>query len=245
MATAANSAMARMRADRIFYSGVPAAVAVVVLWGFARSWFLRPIDGIPEGFSPLTPLLIVHGLVFTAWIALNALQPLLIAAGNRALHRTMGWVGAGLATAMLVLIPIATIESMRHGGPSIFPSIYLFFAVNLIGALEFGLSVGLAIAWRKRADYHKRLMMLALVPLIPPAVARIPGAGQFMPALGLVVMNLPIVLGILYDMSTRRRVHNVWLWGGPLMIGSEALMSVIGFSSWWRVFCEWAMRLPV
>ena len=86
----ANAAMARMRADRIFYSAVPIAVAAIVFAGFAPSWFLRPMLGTPQ-MDPLTLIAAVHGTVFTSWIALTIVQPLLIASGHRSLHRALGY----------------------------------------------------------------------------------------------------------------------------------------------------------
>ena len=85
MATMANMAMARMRADRIFYSAVPMATAAVVFTGFARSWFLRPFGTLPAGYGPLTALLVVHGTLFTLWMALAVTQPLYEKAADRKL----------------------------------------------------------------------------------------------------------------------------------------------------------------
>jgi hypothetical protein len=245
MATVVATARARMRADRWFFSGISIAVAAMVLVGFSRSWFVRPIFGQPRGFGPLTTLLVLHGIAMTGWITLSVVQPLLVAADNRALHRRLGWVAAGLATVIVLSIPIVTIHSMRTGGVSAFPTIYLFSAVNAVGDLTFAGLIGAAVWWRRRPDTHKRLMVLALAPLVPPAIGRTPYLAGLMPISGFLIMNMVLVAGCLYDLATRRRVHPAWIWGGAGMLLGEVLMVVVGFSRWWHAFGDWAMRLPV
>jgi len=245
MATAANTAMARMRADRIFYSGVPLVAALIVFTGFARSWFLRPFGTLPRGFGPLTPLLAIHGTMFTLWMALMVTQPLLIASGNRSLHRSLGYAGAALATLMVLIVPIVTIHSMRTGGVSAFPTIYLFSAVNAIGILTFAVTMAYLVAWRKRAEYHKRLALLALIPFIPPALGRTPGVNALMPLSGFGGADLILLAGIAYDWKMRGKVHRVWKVGGLLTIVSQIVMFPVGFSAPWKEFSDWAMRLPV
>jgi hypothetical protein len=240
-----NTAMARMRADRIFYSAVPLAVAAMVFTGFARSWFLRPFGTLPAGYGPLTWLLVVHGTLFTLWMALAVTQPLLIASRNRALHRTLGYAGAGLATLMVLILPIVTIHSMRSGGVPAFPTIYLFASVNVIGILTFAVTMACVVAWRKRAEIHKRLALLALIPFIPPALGRTPGVDGFMPLSGFGGADLILLAGIVYDWRTRGKVHRVWTIGAPLTLVSQVAMFPLGFSAPWIAFSGWLMRLPV
>lgn len=41
-------------------------------------------------------------VVFSAWISLFLIQTLLIARGSRRLHQRLGWIGAGIAGAMII-----------------------------------------------------------------------------------------------------------------------------------------------
>lgn len=236
---------ARMRADRLFYAIVPAVAATSVFTGFARSWFLRPALGQPPHYGPLTALLIVHGLLMTSWMAINVTQPLLITVGNRSLHRTLGCMGATIAALIVLLLPIVTIHSMRGGGVPAFPTIYVFAAVNVIGILAFAITVALIVLKRNRAETHKRLALLSLVPLIPPALGRTPGVQALMPLSGFGGADLVILAGILFDWRTRGRVHRVWKVGGALTLLWEVAQFPIGFSAPWIAFGNWAMRLPV
>ena len=54
------------RYDRQFYTGMAIAAAVVVFIGFSPTFFLRA----NYESTPLPTYLIVHGVLFTAWIAL-------------------------------------------------------------------------------------------------------------------------------------------------------------------------------
>ena len=73
--------------------------AVVVFAGFAPTYFLQRVFGTPE----LSPLLHVHGFLFSSWIAWSVVQTTLVAARRTDIHRRLGVAGAALATAMMVL----------------------------------------------------------------------------------------------------------------------------------------------
>src|SRR3712207_5955067 len=92
-----------------------AAVAITVFAGFARSYYLSHWLTPPARTPEITPLLHIHAIVFTLWILLQAVQPALIAAERRPLHRKLGYAGAGLALIVWVLGNLASIEAMRVG----------------------------------------------------------------------------------------------------------------------------------
>jgi hypothetical protein len=81
-----SAAPAKRRRERLFYTGMAAAFLLVVFAGFARTYYLRPYFGAPL----LTPLLRLHGLVFSAWIVLLLAQTALVAAKRTPLHRRLG-----------------------------------------------------------------------------------------------------------------------------------------------------------
>jgi hypothetical protein len=53
--------------------------------------------------SPLAPLVIVHAIAFTAWIALFLAQAGLISARQHKLHMRLGMATVGLAVIIVVL----------------------------------------------------------------------------------------------------------------------------------------------
>jgi cell division protein FtsW (lipid II flippase) len=96
-----------------------------------------------------------------------------------------------------------------------------------------------AAVWRRRdRDSHKRLMLLAYVSIIGPAVARIPGP----PLLGLAVVVLFVAMGMAYDRYSRRRIHAVYLWGGALLAISGPATQALSGTTAWRAFAEAIIR---
>src|ERR1700735_3405902 len=78
---------------RLFFVVMASAVIVTVFAGFAPTFYLR---GSFTQTRPISVLLHVHGIVFSAWVSFFLIQTLLIARGARRLHQRLGWVGAGL-----------------------------------------------------------------------------------------------------------------------------------------------------
>lgn len=223
----------RWRSERTFYTGMGLAVALVTIWGFGRTYYfsrwLAPPDA-PE----ITFLLAVHGAAFTGWIALMVVQPMLIGFHQRRVHRSLGYVGAGLALAMVVLGNITAIVAMQIGFRGLGDP-HIFYAVPFFAINSFAVAVALAIYWRNRAETHKRLILLSNVGLIGAAIARIPldtvQAGA--PFTFIFLPNLITLAGIVHDWRRRGRVHRVWIWGGLAMLASQIVMlAVMGTDGW-------------
>ena len=102
----ATLAVGRASRERLFYTGIAIAMFAAVFLGFARSFFLRP--WFPDVPAPTETIFYVHGAVFTAWLVLLVVQPALVAVRRTDLHRKLGWLGAGLAVAMVALVAQAT-----------------------------------------------------------------------------------------------------------------------------------------
>lgn len=233
MATIAPAA-ARVRSDRIFYSTMGLAIAATTFWGFAASFYLSPWLTAPPTTPPWTPLLYLHGGVFTAWMILLVVQPLLIGRRNLALHRRLGYAGAAIALAMVLVGNLTAIAAIRGGFIGLGDP-HVFYAVPFFAINSFAVAIAFAVAWRNRAEAHKRLILLANVGLIGAAIARIPlGPVQAGAPLTFIFLpNLITIAGILYDWRTRGRVHRVWIWGGLAMLASQlAMMGVMGTDAW-------------
>src|SRR3712207_2906720 len=90
---AARAGVAGRRRERMFYTGMAVAAAAVVFAGFARTYYLKPYFGTPS----LTPLLHLHGVLFTSWIVLFVVQTTLVAVRRVNVHRRLGAVGGAVA----------------------------------------------------------------------------------------------------------------------------------------------------
>jgi hypothetical protein len=108
-------------------------------------------------------------------------QTRLVAGGRTDLHRAFGAFGAALAIAMVALGTLAALIAARR--PTGFVGVPMpplqFLAVPIAGIALFAGFVARAVAWRRNPQTHKRLMLLATLNLVTPALARWPGLGEF------------------------------------------------------------------
>src|SRR5947207_15621678 len=116
------------RRERVFYTGMAGAVVLTVFAGFARTYFLRPYFD-PH---PLLPLLHLHGLVFTSWVALFITQTALVATKRTDIHRRLGIAGAVLAVLMVIIgTTTAIIRAKAGAAPPGSPSPLAFLTIPL------------------------------------------------------------------------------------------------------------------
>lgn len=220
--------------DRRLFVGASLGILAIVFAGFARSYFLRPWFH----HDPLPLLLHVHGLVMFAWFALFFVQTCLIETHRIALHRRLGIFGAVLAAAMLVLGPYVAFHAAArdvraHNDAAGFDLVILGYDCVII-ALFAGF-VACAIAMRKRGDFHKRLMLLATLSLLTPAIARVPLHSNLAAVL---IGDLCVLLCAAADVSLHRRLHPVFVVGAPLIIVATYLAYVGVQTAAWMNFAR-------
>jgi hypothetical protein len=225
------------RRTRRFYVGMAIAIAITVFVGFSRSYFLKSWYGSPE----LSGLLHLHGAVFTTWILFFLAQTILVASGRTNLHRRMGVAGAVWAALMvLVGTTVAILRAKRGTSPIPGVSSLGFLAIPFFDMVVFAILVSAALYLRRRLEAHKRLMTLATISLLAAPIARLhfpvlpPGPVTFF---GLA--DLFIVAMLVYDLTTRRKIHPATIWGGLLVVASQPLRLMIAGTSAWLGFARW------
>lgn len=226
---------ARRRA-RLFYVGMAVAIAILVFAGFSRTYFLKAYFGSPE----LSPLLHIHGLVFTAWVLFLVAQTTLVATGRTYIHRRMGVAGAVLAL-LLVIVGTTTAILRVKGGSAPVPGVsgLSFLAIPLFDMVLFAILVGTALYFRRRLEAHKRLMLLATITLLGAPIARFHLGG---PPTFFGLSDLFIVAMVGYDLLARRKLHPATLWGGLLIVASQPLRLMISGTPAWLAFAGWLTR---
>jgi hypothetical protein len=138
IAARANEPLAR-RASPRFLVGMALVAVLTVAAGFGHSIHARASSPSPR----LTPLVILHGAAFTAWVLLFLVQALLISTGRTALHRRMGLAGVALAVFMVgSAVPLA-LDAARLGALPGDPLAFLL--VILADLLSFALCVAAGI----------------------------------------------------------------------------------------------------
>jgi len=194
------------RHDRAFFLAMGLAILATVVAGFGPSYFWRNPSA-----PPLTPLLQVHGLAATAWILLFLAQVGLVAARRTDLHRKLG--AAGIVVALMLFVTGWAISVAVRGWTErlVFSAgALLMFAGYLLTALH----------QRRNPAAHKRLMLLATLSVLAPAISRL--GLPFVPhnSFGPNFATLGFLVPMLaYDLWVRRgRVHPALAWGGVVFV---------------------------
>lgn len=236
-------AIARPSGENRIFVGMALAILAIAFVGFARSFFLQPL--FPQWPRPSETIFYVHGMAFTAWVALLIAQVSLVASGRRDVHRKIGPYGAGLAALMVVLGTLAALIAARR--PTGFIGVPVpplsFLAIPLFGIAEFALFAGLAIAKRRDAQTHKRCMLIGTIVILGAAFARFPVVGDYGPPAIFALTDLLMVPLIIWDFRTRGKLHPVTLWGGLLVIALQPLQLMISGTDGWIAFARWATGL--
>jgi len=221
-------------AERIFYSGMAIVLCICVYIGFSPTYFQA---GMLRAPLP-SPVLHIHGAVFTLWMLLFTAQAALISARRVQWHRSFGTVAFCLPPIMIVLGVIAAIDALRRGvkiGP-LDPAVS--FAIPIIGITVFTFVIYAAWRARRRPDAHKRLIMLSTMGLVSAAFGRFPWDRIGLPPAAGAVTGLGVLLLIylIYELVTIRRVHRTTMWAAPLVFASVALSVPIGMTPAWHAF---------
>ncbi len=242
---------------RYFYVWMAAVCALLAFGAFAPTYWLQ----LPAGTFVGSPLLHIHGLLFSTWTLLLLSQTLLVAKGRIDHHRAWGLVGISLATAMVLIGLAAAIETLNKGLAAGYGDQSRAFMILPVTAISLfaGFFVA-AIANIRRPEVHKRLILLATISLLQAAMARVffvlitgggpglrPGLGPPPPLIiGLVpslVVEVLILAGIVYDWRTRGRPHPVWLIGAAVMTAVILLRGPLSGTQYWLTFADGLSRI--
>jgi hypothetical protein len=234
----------RLRADNIFFTATAVLMLVIVVVGFAPSYFLKGAV-----FAHLPSLLVhLHGAVFSSWIILFVVQTSLISAGNYRLHRKLGVLGAVIAGLMVILGILAPFGTLhRHAVLPPFFTPASFLIGNALGMVFFGLYVAVAVWQRKNGRVHKRLMYLSNAMLLAPALFRTIAFIPFMRThpflIGLIPLGFVVAL-FLFDLYSWRRPLLVTVIGGFLFWASDPVSEAIIDTHLSQRITFWAQHHP-
>lgn len=225
--------------DHRFFTGMALVIALTAFVGFAPSYYLRSFSA----SAPLTPLVHLHGALATSWILLFLGQASLVRAGRTDLHRRTGVAGVAIATLFVVVGYFTAITAARNGvTPPGGPPPLGFLAVPLGTLLSFAVLAAVGISQRRDRDTHKRLMLLATIAMVTPAFARFRWFGPGGPTVAIGGTCLLVIVCLLYDRSTRGRVHPAFLWGGVLLMLSLPARFALTQTDAWLAVARWLTR---
>lgn len=216
---------------RYFYFCMALLMAGLALWGFSDTVDTRLLHAKP----PRPLLLWFHGVIFSAWIVLFIMQSALVRVRKVRVHRALGWFGAALAATMVVSSFMVSIVMIRFEMSVLHrKNVASFLSILWFDMIIFGACMALAIYFRKRPEYHRRLVFMASSQLMQAAFVRFHYLGYhnlFYPAL-----DVLIVTGILRDLIVDGRVNKVYLYVFPAMIFLQAVATYLQLvnPSWWQ-----------
>ena len=227
----------RAPGERSVYTWGAVIALLFIFAGFAPTYYLKGAYGTPD----LSALKHVHGVVMTAWFTLFLVQARLVATGRTALHRKLGVAGVALAVLVVAVGTAAGITAAKSGSaPTGVPPL-VFLALPLGEMVVFAALVTAAIVMRKKGSWHKRLMLLASLAMLTPAMARLPL--EFVRAGGplafFALTDLVILACIAYDTAKNRRLHPAFAVGLAFVIVGQIGRLALTRTPWWMPFAQW------
>jgi hypothetical protein len=229
------------RFDHLFFTSMIVIMFGAVFLGFARSYYLARVYSAP----PLTPILHIHGGVFSLWMLVLLTQTTLVSAKRVDLHRKLGMAGFILACLMLPLGLLATADSVGRASYLNHPPDPLAFTVVPFTSISL-FAVLIAFAYRARKDsaMHKRLVVLAMCSPIVAGIARWPFPWFLHKTEHATLVSfLSLAALALYDLWSTHKLHRATLWGSLLVIFIEETRGMIGATEPWHAFARWMQSL--
>jgi hypothetical protein len=139
---------------------------------------------------------------------------------------------------MIVLGVMAAIDALHRGVQIGSLDSAVSAAIPLIGIAGFAIVIYFSWRARRRPDAHKRLILIATMALVGAAFGRFPWPRFGLPpAAGPVTgLGIGLLILIVYEIISIRRIHRSTMWAAPLVFASVALAVPIGMTPAWHAF---------
>lgn len=231
----------RRQSEGRFFLWLAVLAVLIVFVGFSRTYYLHTFFNMPD----LSTFLHVHGAVMTGWIALFAVQTLLVASNHTRIHRALGVFGAGYAVLVVSMGCTATVLSSRRevrAHSKLVSSFLTVLALELTQMLLFASLVAAGVWLRNRADYHKRLMLLATFCILPNPIVRLfiwAGFGSNIVILSFWASLVAAV--VLLDSMRNRTLHRAFGFGATITVSFLYLAYFGSLTPLWQRFAASAV----
>jgi hypothetical protein len=201
-----------------------------VIAGFTPTYFAP----LAAGSFKAKPVYHIHGIMYMLWIALIISQPLLIRFRLTHLHKKIGYAGLTLAVGMFVIGVVmaftANQVALEKGAGN---TALTFLIIPLTDMMLFGTFITLTMMNLKNSEVHKRLILLATLSILPAAFGRIIGIYGISIPIGYLMQESILILGITYDLYTRRKIHPVYSYGGVAVVIIHLVRFPLGETDGW------------
>lgn len=106
-------------------------------------------------------------------------------------------------------------------------------SIPLLDMVCFAVIFGLAVFWRKKLEYHRRLMLIASCTLTAAAWERLPES--VLPGFRFYAgVDLLIMMGVTRDLLVKRKIHRVYLIAAATVHGRTLRSRSEGRCQWRR-----------
>lgn len=226
-----------------FYLGLALAAYIAIAIGFSTTYF----GPMARGELAVPPIVHGHGLSAFAWVTLFATQALLGKRGDIRLHMRLGWAGIPVAVAVWATGILTNVWAARRDLPTQGVVAETSFMGTVTGLSMFLLMVVAATVLRKRPAAHKRLMALATIAVLWPAVFRwrhlLPPVDRPEILFGLLIPNIPIVIAMFRDRFRYGQVHPVWLVLAPIWFVEQSIETLVFDTNWSAPMGHWLLSV--
>lgn len=248
------AATADVRSEgRYFYLWMAGAFVVVAFGGFIPTFWAK----VASGAFHAPPIVYIHGTLLFTWTSFYFVQTALVAARRTLDHRAWGLAGIALFSILMCTILVTEMAVLkRDEALGMGDAARRFAAVTLCAWPLMAFIFTMAIANIRRPQVHKRFMMLLLIGMLTPAIARVlltflapPGAGAdgppppFVSVPPALAADLFLVVAMVYDWRTRGRPHPVYVYGGLLLVAQQVLTVPFAATATWMSIAKSFERL--
>jgi uncharacterized membrane protein YozB (DUF420 family) len=223
-------AVARPRTLRKFYVAMSIVLIGMIFVGFWPSYY----GPLTRGATSAPWILHVHGMIFIAWMFLLVLQTVLAALGKIQQHRSVGNYGIALGSAVFVMGLIVSFVApvmTFNAGTRTLDEAAAFLLIPLGDMALFGPLFFTAVAKRRNAELHKRLMLLATIAMAFAAIFRMQALGLPIAA-GLTLWFALPVICVAYDLKACGKIHPVYWIGIAGMIAAALRIPFSASETW-------------
>jgi hypothetical protein len=233
VAERADKAVGRGVRSRFFANS---AIVMAALIGLSFSWtYFIPVVTRSDQFIMLRHL---HGAIFFTWVVLYVAQANLVAAGRIRLHRELGIAVVAVSGAMVPLglqMAVRGIEEhLQRGAERPFENSFYnlfdlaFFTAFMIAATHQA---------TRRIEWHRRLIYVAAICLLGPAVSRLTGLLSLpyplLDASASLTADLFLVALAWHDRRSMGRIHPVTIVSAAVLVPFNLVEPLLARSAAW------------
>jgi hypothetical protein len=163
---------ARRSIESRMFSACAIGLLVLSTVGFIGSGIAKTQGGL----DLTTPRFVLHGVAGFLWLALFVVQTQLVLRKRISAHRAVGRVGIVLFLFLVVTTVYLVLSAPATYPDADFAPLAAMVGLHLLNLFNNLLVFALAIAWRRRAFLHKRLMYFVTTGVASPGFSRLPMA---------------------------------------------------------------------